>query len=222
MSITREFLKRLEIPEAAVEKIIIEHGKAIQREQAKYAEGKERFKAGGQPVFTGVKPEAVSFSKERSAAEIEINSYDVKEAVLQRLRTKFPDIGIYIDEVREPVYPNFFIRLERSEVKRIGRNLYRFGFYVSVQYREAADPASVTQLSTRLDNVGNELNSLLQQIDLYGSVHSCSELRTGIIDNAMQAFFTVKLTGSLPVETGSNMEIIQHDETIKTTQGGNI
>lgn len=134
---------------------------------------------------------------------------------MEKIRSYYPDVKCYFDDITNPTYPNFTITFVENVAEPIGQNLYRFWLYLSVQYRESSDPALTIQLNTKLNRVGNVLNSLLQKIEVYGSTRRCKDLRTSIIDNVMQAFFTITLIGSMPEEQAPIMNILEHKEEIK-------
>lgn len=147
----------------------------------------------------------------------ELVLYDVLNAIQDRIVEKFPDSKFNIDgEVKS--YPNFYIRstnIEREKASLRREQMFRDTFYIRVEYRESAEPAAVTQLNSKLNEVGMILADQLRYINLYGKTFYVEITNNETVDNIRIFDFYVIFNTTFEKEPEPIMETMENTEKLK-------
>lgn len=134
---------------------------------------------------------------------------DIKAAVISAIKKSYPEATYYANRVVSPKYPCFFIGYTEIATETISIGNYLFYFYISVQYRECDDTEYIPELNTKLDNVAFEINEQLLKFELYGKTVITKDNTSKIVDNMMQYFCTLKISGTLERLEEQKMEYLK-------------
>jgi hypothetical protein len=142
---------------------------------------------------------------------------DIKTAIKNRIAEKYPDAKYYIDgEIK--AYPAFYIRTTNIELNNLGlrkRQSYSLTFYMRVEYREGSETASITELNSKLDNVGIVLLDQLRYIELYGIPMYCVGVSNETIDNVRIYDFYITINATYEQLEEIKMQYLEQTQKIK-------
>lgn len=142
---------------------------------------------------------------------------DIKTAIKNRIAVKYPEAKYYIDgDIKS--YPAFYIRttnIERERASLRREQMYRDTFYMRVEYREAEEPTSVTNLNSKLDEVGMVLQDILRYIEVYGKKFYIEITGNETVDNVRIFDFYVIFNTTFEREPEPIMQTIENTEKLK-------
>ena len=142
---------------------------------------------------------------------------DIKTAIKNRIEVKYPDAKFYIDgEIKS--YPSFYIRttnIEREKASLRREQMYRDTFYMRVEYRESEESTSVTNLNSKLDEVGMALQDTLRYIEVYGKRFYAEITNNETVDNVRIFDFYVIINTTFEKEPEPIMQTIENTEKLK-------
>lgn len=142
---------------------------------------------------------------------------DIKTAIKNRIAVKYPDAKFYIDgEIKS--YPAFYIRttnIEREKASLRREQVFRDTFYMRVEYRESEEPTSVTNLNSKLDEVGMTLQDVLRYIEVYGKKFYIEITGNETVDNVRIFDFYVIFNTTFEKEPEPIMQTIENTEKLK-------
>lgn len=142
---------------------------------------------------------------------------DIKTAIKNRIAVKYPDAKYYIDgDIKS--YPAFYIRttnIEREKASLRREQVFRDTFYIRVEYREAEEPTSATNLNSKLDEVGMALQDALRYIEVYGQKFYVEMTNNETVDNVRIFDFYVIFNTTFEKEPEPIMETMENTEKLK-------
>lgn len=142
---------------------------------------------------------------------------DIKTAIKNRIAVKYPDAKYYIDgDIKS--YPAFYIRtinIEREKASLRREQVFRDTFYMRVEYRESEEPTSVTNLNSKLDEVGMILQDVLRYIEVYGKTFYVEITNNETVDNVRIFDFYVIINTTYEKGTEPVMAELKNNEMIK-------
>ena len=142
---------------------------------------------------------------------------DIKTAIKNRIAVKYPDAKYYIDgDIKS--YPAFYIRttnIEREKASLRREQVFRDTFYMRVEYREAEESTSVTNLNSKLDEVGMALQDDLRYIEVYGKKFYIEITGNETVDNVRIFDFYVIINTTFEKEPEPIMQTIENTEKLK-------
>ena len=142
---------------------------------------------------------------------------DIKTAIKNRIAVKYPDAKFYIDgEIKS--YPAFYIRttnIEREKASLRREQVFRDTFYIRVEYRESEESTSITNLNSKLDEVGMTLQDVLRYIEVYGKKFYVEITNNETVDNVRIFDFYVIFNTTFEKEPEPIMQTIENTEKLK-------
>ena len=142
---------------------------------------------------------------------------DIKTAIKNRIAVKYPDAKFYIDgEIKS--YPAFYIRttnIEREKASLRREQVFRDTFYIRVEYRESEESTSITNLNSKLDEVGMTLQDVLRYIEVYGKKFYVETTNNETVDNARIFDFYVIINTTFEKGPEPIMQTIENAEKLK-------
>ena len=142
---------------------------------------------------------------------------DIKTAIKNRIAVKYPDAKFYIDgEIKS--YPAFYIRttnIEREKASLRREQVFIDTFYIRVEYRESEESTSVTNLNSKLDEVGMALQDVLRYIEVYGKKFYIEITGNETVDNVRIFDFYVIFNTTFEKEPEPIMQTIENTEKLK-------
>lgn len=142
---------------------------------------------------------------------------DIKTAIKNRIAVKYPDAKYYIDgDIKS--YPAFYIRttnIERERASLRREQTYIDTFYMRVEYRESEESTSVTNLNSKLDEVGMVLQDILRYIEVYGKKFYVEITGNETVDNVRIFDFYVIFNTTFEKEQEPIMQTIENTEKLK-------
>lgn len=121
----------------------------------------------------------------------ELNSEDVKQAIVQQLLKIAPNVVVYKEAKTTPEYPHFFvyqITLTDSEERK---NHHILTYSMTVRYRVASDPSTDLKLEQDLDSMSLKLMQGFNIIDFGDGKIRCTEKSAEKVDGVLHFFCTL-------------------------------
>ena len=135
----------------------------------------------------------------------ELNSEDVKQAIVQQLLKIAPNVAVYKEAKTAPEYPHFFvyqITLTDSEERK---NRHILTYSMTVRYRVASDPSTDLKLEQNLDSMSLKLMQGFNIIDFGDGKIRCTEKSAEKVDGVLHFFCTLNTL----------VKAVSDEETIK-------
>jgi len=142
----------------------------------------------------------------------ELIATSVTSALGIRLREIFPGITWYRETVPAQmlVYPHWFVNQLTLDIQPERRNHWIIGYFATMRYHVAADPASVVgSLQQQLDDASIKLLSELEAIYWNGIPVKISNLRTEKIDGTLHCFCNITIMATKPIEIEPLQETLE-------------
>lgn len=121
----------------------------------------------------------------------ELNSEDIKEAIVKTLLMIAPNVQVYKEAVSNPIYPHFFVH--QISVMDESSGLYHtLSYSMDIRYRTTSDPSTDLRLQKNLDEMSLLLLTNFNIIDFDGGKIRCSDKTTEKEDGVLHFFTTLK------------------------------
>lgn len=118
---------------------------------------------------------------------------DVKQAVVERLLERFPDIAVYKEASSTMMYPSFYVYQITVLDEEDRKDVHLVDCYMDVRYRVAGDSSTDLTLERDLDNMGLKLLQTFDIIEMEGEKVRCTEKSVSKSDGVLHFFFTIRI-----------------------------
>lgn len=145
-----------------------------------------------------------------------ITSEVIKNAVVRRLLTVYPNISVYKEAITTPIYPNFFVNLLQVNAEEQRKGKFILTFNLEIRYRHIADPTTDLKLQQDLDDIGITLSNAFHLIDLGDSKIKCEDKYYEKVDGVLHFFFNLKeMVENPPIEEFVKQNKLQLTQVLK-------
>lgn len=122
-----------------------------------------------------------------------IDSEDVKQAVVERLLTMFPNIMTYKEAKTNISYPHFFVYQINISDDEERKDYHILTYSMEIRYRIASDPSTDLKLEQKLDDMGFKLLQGFNIIDFENEKIRCGNKSVEKVDGVLHFMFNIKV-----------------------------